>query len=98
MEALRVEQRVSLRPGSLGVIVMEDSGNKYEGQIGSRGMEGLGALIFESGGSYAGRVRQLTTPCLFSSVEVFNLRDGQRRGSFCTWRSCFSCRVLELQR
>lgn len=56
-----LERRVSLdsrecAPASLGVILMEESGNKYEGQIGSNGLEGRGVLFFDGGGSYAGQV------------------------------------------
>ena len=51
-----VDAGEAAEPGSLGVLVMEDSSNQYEGQVGSSGMHGLGVLRFEGGSSYAGQV------------------------------------------
>lgn len=41
---------------SPAVAVMEDTGDRYEGQIGDATIEGHGLLLFSGGGSYAGQV------------------------------------------
>jgi hypothetical protein len=49
-------QTESGNPGRLGLQLEEETGDRYEGQMGSSGICGLGVLVKKRGGSFAGQV------------------------------------------